>query len=699
MDRHENGAGPRPATAGQAKTQDATSDITKGGRAIAIVGPYQSGKTTLLEALLARNGTIHRQGRIGDANTVGDASPQSRAHQMSTEVNIASSEFLGDTYTFFDCPGSVEFLQDMRAVLPAVDAAIVVCEPDEKKLPALQAILKEIEDAGVPHMLFLNKIDKAEGTIQDVLELLQATSNKPVVVRQLPVRENGIATGFVDLALERAFVYREHAPSEVVKMDKDLSERESEARFAMLEKLADHDDRLMEQLLEDIEPPRDLVFEDLGRELREGQIIPLFIGSAENGNGMLRLMKALRHEVAGIEGVAERLGVSGDDATRVQVLKSLHTSHGGKLSLVRVLSGTLNEGTALRTADGTEVKASGLQSVFGQDTTRAEGAGPGDVVGLSKLDDVKTGETLSSQAAGNLCDVAVAFPVYALAVAARERKDEVKLTASLGKLIDEDPSLALDQDQGSGETVLRGQGDMHLRVALEKLMTKYGVSAEARPPAVGYCETIRNGTSVRGLHKKQSGGHGQFGDVVLTIEPLPRGSGFTFSNTITGGVVPKQYIPSVDGGVRESLMRGPLGFPVIDVGVTLTDGSFHAVDSSDMAFRAAAQLAMREGMPDCSPVLLEPILAVDIHVPSEATARINQIISQRRGQILGFDARPGWPGWDTVNACLPAAEMGDLIIELRSATSGVGGFSTRFDHWQELNGRLAEQVVEARSAA
>ncbi|MCC0011886.1 MAG: elongation factor G [Rhodobiaceae bacterium] len=670
----------------------------QGGRAIAIVGPYLSGKTTLLEALLARNGTIARQGRMADKNTIGDASPQARAHGMSVEVNIASSEFLGDTYTFFDCPGSVEYLQEMRGVLPGVDAAIVVCEPDEKKIPALQAILKEVEDAGVPHMLFLNKIDKAEGTLQDVLQLLQSASSRPVVMRQLPIYENDVATGFIDLALERAFVYREHASSEVVKMGEAQKEEETEARFSMLEKLADYDDKLMEQLLEDIEPPRDVVFDDLARELRDGLIVPLFLGSAENGNGMLRLMKAFRHEVAGVAGTAARLGAPEDGAPRAQVMKTIHTSHGGKLSVVRVLSGSIHDGTVLKDGEGNEVKVSGLQSVFGQDTHRADAASAGDTVGLAKLESVKTGDTLSSAGGGGLALVETPSPVLALSVAAKERKDEVKLAASLAKLIDEDPSLSLDHNQTTGEMVLSGQGDMHLRVALEKLMTKYGVSAEAKRPRVGYCETIRKSTSVRGRHKKQSGGHGQFGDVVLDIKALPRGTGFVFDNTITGGVVPKQYIPSVEAGIREYLSKGPLGFPVIDVGVTLTDGSYHTVDSSDMAFRTAAQIGMREGMPQCSPVLLEPIMAVEIHVPSDATARLNQIVSQRRGQILGFDARPGWEGWDTVNVHLPEAEIGDLIVELRSATSGVGGFSTKFDHWQELTGKLADQVVEEHAA-
>jgi elongation factor G len=239
---------------------------------------------------------------------------------------------------------------------------------------------------------------------------------------------------------------------------------------------------------------------------------------------------------------------------------------------------------------------------------------------------------------------------------------------------------------------------MHLRVALERLTGKYGISVTTQEPAIPYKETIRGATSVRGRHKKQSGGHGQFGDVVLDIKPLPRGSGFQFDQTISGGVVPRNYIPAVEGGVATYLAKGPLGFPVVDVAVTLTDGSYHSVDSSDQAFRMAAQLGMREGMPQCKPVLLEPVLKVEVAVPSEATARVNGIVSQRRGQLLGFDARPGWQGWDVVEALIPQAEIRDLIIELRSATAGVGTFSSRFDHLAELSGKLADQVIERANA-
>jgi elongation factor G len=286
-----------------------------------------------------------------------------------------------------------------------------------------------------------------------------------------------------------------------------------------------------------------------------------------------------------------------------------------------------------------------------------------------------------------------------LALAASERKDEIKLAASISNLIEEDPALSLVHSQDTGEMVLWGQGEMHLRIALKQLQRRFGVVAETRPRQIPYKETIRKDIEIRGRHKKQSGGHGQFGDVVIDISPLPRGSGFTFSEKITGGVVPRQYIPSVEIGVRDYLSSGPLGFPVVDVAVTLKDGSYHTVDSSDMAFRAAGRLAMSEGMPKCAPVLLEPVMAVEIAVPSDATSKINGIISSRRGQILGFDTRPGWSGWDVVQAHIPESEMQDVIIELRSATAGSASFTAKFDHLAEVTGKLAEQILAQGSVA
>jgi elongation factor G len=670
-----------------------------GPRCIALVGPFASGKTTLLEAILERTGAITRQGTITEKNTVGDASPEARAHQMSVEVNIAETEFMGDRLSILDCPGSVEFGSEAEGVLPAVDLAVVVAEADEKKIPALQVILKALEDRGVPRILFLNKVDKADAGVRQTLETLQQASGVPLVLRHIPIWQNGIVTGFIDLALERAFVYREHAASEVVDMNDADRAREVEARYSMLARLADYDDELMEQLLEDIPPPRDKVFGDLVKEMRAGEICPVLIGSAERGNGVGRLLKAIRHEAPDIGDTCRRLGLDGGE-TVLQVLKTLHTTHGGKISVARLLSGSVGDGVELTGPDGSVGRVSGVFRIMGQQASKRDAASEGETIGLGKLEGARTGMTLGSGRAApeQIADIAQPEPVLAMAVTSSERKDEVKLSAALTKAKEEDPSLRVIHSQDTGETLLEGQGEMHLRVTLERLTGKYGIAIRTHEPSVPYKETIRGSTSIRGRHKKQSGGHGQFGDVVIEIKPLPRGAGFEFTNSITGGVVPRNYIPSVEEGVAEYLSRGPLGFPVVDIAVQLTDGSYHTVDSSDMAFRTAAQIAMREGMVQCKPVLLEPVLKVDIAVPSDATARVNGIVSQRRGQLLGFDARPGWKGWDVVEAMIPESEIRDLIVELRSATSGVGTFRSRFDHLAELTGRLADQVVEKARA-
>jgi elongation factor G len=337
---------------------------------------------------------------------------------------------------------------------------------------------------------------------------------------------------------------------------------------------------------------------------------------------------------------------------------------------------------------------------MGQQASKRDAGQAGETVGLGKLDDAKTGQTLGTgkSAPKQIVTLESPDPVISMAVSSAERKDDVKLSSALTRALEEDPSLRIEHVQDTGETLLQGQGEMHLRVTLERLTGKYGISINTHEPTVPYKETIRAQTTVRGRHKKQSGGHGQFGDVVLEIAPLPRGSGFEFSDSITGGVVPKNYIPAVEAGVEEYLGRGPLGFPVVDVAVKLTDGSYHTVDSSDMAFRTAAQIGMREGMVECKPVLLEPVRKVEIAVPSEATPKVNGIVSQRRGQLLGFDARPGWDGWDVVEAMIPESEIRDLIVELRSVTAGVGTFSSRFDHLAELTGRLADQAVEKAKA-
>ncbi|MBV8923859.1 MAG: elongation factor G [Bradyrhizobium sp.] len=673
----------------------------RGPRCIALVGPFQSGKTTLLEAILARTGAIPKAGSVDAGTSVGDASTEARHHKMSVGLTAATTSFMGDSYTFIDCPGSVEFAHDMRAALPAIDAAIVVCEADEKKLPQLQIILRELEDLKIPRFLFLNKIDRASQRIRETLATLQPASRVPLVLRQIPIWNGELIEGFVDLALERAFVYREHKASEVIELSGGNLDREKEARFSMLEKLADHDDALMEQLLEDIQPPRDAVFDDLARELREGLICPVLLGSALRENGVLRLMKALRHEAPGVEETAKRLRVPATRDALGYVFKTMHLQHGGKLSLTRLLAGHLEDGATLQSSSGGTGRISGILAVNGGYDTKRASAEAGDTIALGKLDAIRTGDTIGNGkvAPASLVTVEPTAGVLAISIAATDRKDDVKLGQALLRLNEEDPSLSMVQNPRTHDTVLWGQGEMHLRVAQERLKDRFGVNVKSHPPAIGYQETIRKPITQRGRHKKQSGGHGQFGDVVLDIKPMPRGSGFEFHEKVVGGAVPRNYIGAVEEGVVDGLARGPLGFPVIDLQVTLTDGSYHSVDSSDLAFRTAARIGVSEGLPHCQPVLLEPIHIVEIVCPNDATAKINAILSARRGQILGFDTREGWPGWDCVRAMMPEAEIGELIVELRSATAGAGSFTRQFDHMAEVTGRAADQIIAAHRDA
>jgi elongation factor G len=668
-------------------------------RCIALVGPYLSGKTTLLEAILARTGVIARAGAVPDKTSIGDASSEAREHGMSVQLNIADATFLGDSFTFIDCPGSVEFLHEGALALTACDAAIVVCEPDAKRVPALQIFLKQLELRAIPHVLFLNKIDASEIPVRDLIPVLQPASARPLVLRQIPIWENGVAAGFVDLASERAYVYRPRAPSEIIELPSGVLDRKNEARFHMLEQLADYDDELMEQLLSDIPATKDKVFDDLTDDFRKGLICPVLLGSAANENGILRLLKAVRHEAPTVEDTARRLKLE-NTKSAAYVLKTVHTTHGGKLSVARVLTGEFGDGTIV-SGTGRDERIAGVFSLKGEEPLKRGPAKAGETVAFGRLEGIKTGETITADKGGvvQVQGPPAPEPVFGIGLGLKDRKDEVKLTSAIAKLMEEDPSLRLEQNNDTHQMLLLGQGEMHLRVALERLQRKYGVAVERQVRLIPYKETIRTGSQVRGRHKKQSGGHGQFGDVVIEIAPLPRGSGFKFDEKITGGVVPRQFIPSVEIGVKDYLQHGPLGFPVVDVAVTLLDGSYHTVDSSDMAFRQAARLGMSEGMPKCQPVLLEPVMAVEVAVPNDSTARINGIISQRRGQILGFDGRDGWSGWDVVQAHIPESEMESLIVDLRSATSGVGTYTARFDHLAELGGRLADQVLSAHKHA
>lgn len=668
--------------------------ITNGTRVIALVGPAGAGKTSLAEALLFASGTIQRQGSTDAGSSVGDASPEARARGGSTELNLMHFDYLGDHFAVIDAPGSVGFAADGTRAVATADLAIVVVDPDPARAALAAPSLRMLDELGIPHLIFVNRIDQARGRIRDLLSALQPMSVSPLIARQIPIREGDKVTGFIDLALERAYHYEPGKPSTPIDIPTDIAEQEKTARTQMLEQLADHDDALLEQLLMDEVPENRTVLADLARETGENLGVPVLFGSASSSWGVRRLLKALRHETPGPEMAAKRLSVTSPSAS---VFKISHGGAVGRLALSRVLGGGLKEGSDVN-VEGHHVRLGALFSVQGDKTAKISVAHDGDVVAIAKVDEVKPGQWLCT----GPCPPAIELPALSrnasLAIEPADRKDDVRLASALARLVEEDDALTVEHDESSHEMRIRGVNDEHLNMVIARLKRRYGVDVNSRAPTIGYRESIRKPVRQHGRHKKQSGGHGQFGDVIIEVRPLGRGEGFRFDEKIHGGAIPKQYIPAVEAGVKDALAKGPLGFPVVDVAVTLVDGSYHSVDSSELAFRTAGRIAMSEALASASPHLLEPVHKLTVVSPASSSSKVSSSVASRRGQMLGMGPRDGWPGWDRVEALIPEAEMAGLEAEFRSQSHGLATYEAEFDHLAELNGTLAEKVVSSRVA-
>ncbi len=669
----------------------ATAGETKGTRMIALVGPAGAGKTSLAEALLFAAGATDRLGSTANGSSIGDSSPEARQRGGSTELNLLHFDYLGSHFAIVDCPGSVGFAADGTRALALADAAIVVVDPDPARAPLAAPALRLLDELGIPHLVFVNRIDQAHGRIRDLLSALQPMSVSPLIARQIPIREGEKVTGFVDLALERAYHYEPGKESRRIDIPEMLADDEKKARTQMLEQLADHDDELLEQLLMDQEPAPEKIFTDLARETGENLGVSLMFGSALSAWGVRRLLKALRHEVPGPAAAATRLGV---ESPSLNVFKVIHGSV-GRLALGRVLGGKIAEGSDLKSGSD-HARLGALFRVQGEKTAKIGEAQDGDVVAVAKIDSIKAGDWLGSGKLPPPIEVEMPARNFALAIEPADRKDDVKLSGAIHRFVEEDSALIVEHDDANHELRLRGVNDEHLNTVIARLKRRYGVEVKTHPPAVGYKESIRKPVTQKGRHKKQSGGHGQFGDVIIEVKPLPRGSGFHFEEKIHGGAIPKQYIPAVEDGVKEAMARGPLGFQVVDCAVTLIDGSYHSVDSSELAFRLAGRIAMQEALAAAQPHLLEPMQKLSVLCPSGATSRITSAIAGRRGQMLGMGPREGWPGWDRIEALIPEAELTGLEAELRSLSQGLATYEAEFDHLAELNGNLADKVVQQR---
>lgn len=626
-------------------------------RVFTILGPSQSGKTTLARALAGLDGVMGKR------------------QETAAVAAMQPFSFMGEDWAAIDLAGGAENLAQAGPALAASDAA-VLCVPADPEAAVLAApYLRQIEEAGIPAFLFVNRIDQANGRVADIIAALQTYSNHNIVLRQVPIREAGQVVGAVDLISERAWKYIEGQPSALIELPVEMQEREQKARVEMLEALADFDDHLLEELIEDQTILAEEAYEIATRVLQHNDLFPALLGAAEHSNGILRLMKSLRHEVPQVDVTRARLAALGD-VVAVGCMAD-QVKHLGKTVLVRALEGGLG--------NGKPVAGSSLGSL----AVVVPGAGngvisAGDVGQAVKSDHLNLGYCYSAEGSTALPSWARPRPsTYRRLVMPVHERDETRLSAALERLVEIDPAVRIEQDAISGHALLHLQGPLHLRRILAALENEFGVEAvgEMVPPAL--CETITKTVQIHHRHRKQSGGAGQFADVVVEISPLPRGGGIQFTDTVKGGAVPKNNIPSVEAGARDALREGRNGHPVVDVAIMLKDGKHHSVDSSDFAFRTAGKHAVREALDQAGLVLLQPIMKVSIHVPSVFTGGLVPVVSGMKGQILGFSADEGAAGWDVFETLLPLAAQDELCHSLASATRGTGWFETGFDHYEE----------------
>jgi len=658
-------------------------------RNVAVVGPHHAGKTTLVETLLAHCGAIPRRGSVRDGTTITDCEPEAIGHLQSVCVGFAHTTCGEIDLNLVDTPGFVDFFEETKTVLVAVDAAVIVIDAEPGRVAQTAAIVEYIEMRKMPHLFFVNKLDRPGAQFHATLAALRDAYGPHVVATHLPIGEGDAFTGYVDLACRKAF--KSNGSVTEIDVPAEMNAAVDAQRTILLEALADFDDNLMEELLEGHDPAQDEIDRDLCEDCSHDQVIPVLVGSAEKNFGAWALIDAIarmlpspqtepRHDVDGRPVVPRA-----DGPVVAQVCKTIMHPQQGKLSVVRVFTGKLTPQTTLVDASrgNAPVRLSGIVRLFGKKQEPVTVAGPGSIVGLARLDGVCTGDTLSTPNSGVLMPtVPLSEPLFAVAIAPAQRLDEAKLSQALGRLIDEDPALRVARADFTNELQLLGSGETHVSTATERLARKYNVDVKTHPPSIAYRETIQASTEIHSRYKHQTGGHGQFADVKLRFEPRDRGAGVSFQEKIVGGVVPRQFFPAVEKGVREALAAGgPHGFPVTDIHVTLFDGAFHDVDSSEAAFKTASGMAVRDALHKLGAVVLEPLMRVETSVPSNWLSSAVSQLTAKRGQILGFESADK-AGWDRIVALVPQAELGRYATELRTATAGLGTYAARHERFE-----------------
>ena len=670
-------------------------------RTYAIVGTGGCGKTSLAEMLLFQAGVINRLGAIEDGTTSLDYEPEEIRRRGTIQPGFATYLWNKNRHFMVDIAGDGNFIGDMACLLQGVDAAVFTIDAVDGVRPLTKKLWNMTRNAGLPALIFINKLDRDRADFKMAFNGLSAMLGiKPVALHE-PIREGEDFKGYVDIFADKAYLFNDNGKVTEAPVPDSLRAAITALRDTAIENIAESDETLMEKYLEEGVLSQEELDQGLRQGVLAGQLVPVVTGAALQNKGGAELLQAIerlfpsplaRTPFADAEG-KQRLP-SGNEPAACFVFKTVADPFAGQLSMIRVLSGAISTESSLKNMrSGENERLGSLIYLTGKNQTPVkEVLGPGAIVAAAKLKTTRTGDTLCDDKAPFTLPMPQLPPqLITYALAPKEKGDEDKVYAAMQRLLDEDITLRLSRDEESADILLAGMGQLHIELSVEKAKRRYKTEILLKTPKVPYRETVRGKCQVQGRHKKQSGGRGQFGDCWIEMEALPRGSGYIFEDSIVGGVIPRQYIPAIDKGIQEAAARGYLaGFQVIDFKARVYDGTYHTVDSSEMAFKVAGSLAFKKGMETLKPILLEPIVLLSVSVPDENMGDVIGDLSSRRGKVLGSDSQAGIT---EIKAHIPMNEVLRYAPDLRSMTGGQGVFTMEFAHYEEAPPPVAEKVI------
>ena len=678
-------------------------------RNVGIVGHGGVGKTSLVEAMLFATGAVTRLGRVDDGTTTTDFDPDEIKRKISINTSVAHCDWKGHHVNLIDTPGYGDFIADARAGLRVVEAAVVVVDAVSGVQVQTEKVWKFATEFNLPRAVVINRLDRERADFFRTLDGLGRRLKGRLVPVHIPIGEEQSFTGYVDLVKQKAVTFTDGKASEG-DVPGALLDQATEWREKLVEAAAETDDELLAKYLEEGSLGEPEMLKALRAGIAEGKVVPVLCAAATKGIGAVALLDlaveafpspADRGEVSGTDTKTKQEATRAPDAVApvaALVFKTLSDPHVGKLSLFRVYSGTLrNDSTLVNAAHGARERMGHIAWLQGKTQKTVETLGPGEIGVVAKLKETPTGDTLSDEAHPfELPRITFPEPAISFAIQPKTRGDEDKISIALSRIAEEDPTVHHHFDPETKQLLISGVGSMHVEMIVERMKRKYNVDVNLLPPRIPFKETVKGRSEAQGKYKKQTGGRGQYGDTWLKIEPMPRGGGFEFVDDIFGGAVPRNFIPSVEKGVRDAMKKGILaGYPIVDMRVTLYDGSYHDVDSSDMAFQIAASMGLQKGFMEAHPILLEPIMNVEVTTPSDHAGDVIGDLNSRRGRIVGME-----PTGESasVRAQVPMAEMLTYETTLRSMTGGRGGYSMEFSHYEEVPAFIAEKVIKEAKA-